>query len=178
MNIDKLARQLGAVAAAPDFGPEWARALLADALATQHDWLPNTLQNRDPDVDWVLYPVYRAPDRRASMLVAVFRSGARSPAHDHGTWGVVGIYRGREREIRYRRRRAAGLEVERTLVNPRGAISVVPPDAIHSVEAIDGRDAVSIHIYGTDIVTQRRSSFDPVTGEETFFTPDFTTAGG
>ncbi|HEY5854537.1 MAG TPA: cysteine dioxygenase [Aldersonia sp.] len=177
MDIDELTRRIGAAAEAPDFGPERVRVILTDALATQDDWLTGALQHRDPDVDWVLYPVYRAPDRRASLLVAVFSSGAVSPAHDHGTWAVVGIYRGREREIRYRRRGEC-LEVERTLVNPRGAISIVPSDAIHSVEALDGCDAVSIHVYGTDIVTQRRSSFDPATGEETIFTPDFTTSDG
>ena len=177
MNLDEFTSRIGAAAEAPDFGPERVRLILGDALTTQDDWLPAGLQHRDPDVDWVLYPVYRPPDRRASMLVAVFSSGAVSPAHDHGTWAVVGIYRGREREIRYRRT-GEGIEIERTLVNPRGTISIVPPDAIHSVEALDGCDAVSIHVYGTDIVTQRRSSFDPVTGEETIFTPDFTAAGG
>jgi len=122
------------------------------------------------------YSIYRAPDGRASILVAVFGPGVVTPAHDHGAWAVVGTYRGREREIRYRRS-GTGLEVDCTLVNPPGAVSVIPLDAIHSVEALDGRDAVSIHIYGTDIVTQRRSTYDTTTGEARSFTPDFTTAG-
>jgi hypothetical protein len=39
-------------------------------------------------------------------------------------------------------------------VNPRGSVTTVLDRMIHTVEALDGRPAVSFHIYGTDIVTQ------------------------
>jgi hypothetical protein len=38
---------------------------------------------------------------------------------------------------------------------------------------MDGQQAVSIHVYGTDIVTQQRSEFDPLTGTERVFRPPF-----
>ena len=65
----------------------------------------------------------------------------------------------------------AQLEVDQTLENERGIASVVPDGRIHTVEAMDGQQAVSIHVYGTDIVTQQRSEFDPLTGTERVFRP-------
>lgn len=44
---------------------------------------------------------------------------------------------------------------------------------IHTVEALDGRRAVSLHICGTDIVTQVRSTFDVERGPKEIFPPDF-----
>jgi predicted metal-dependent enzyme (double-stranded beta helix superfamily) len=54
----------------------------------------------------------------------------------------------------------------------------VPDGTIHTVEALDGVDAVSIHVYGTDIVTQERSTFDLATGREDIYRPEFTEADG
>ena len=58
-------------------------------------------------------------------------------------------------------------------MSPRGTVTVVPEGAIHTVEALDGVDAVSIHVYGTDIVTQERHAFDLETGAVSIFSPDF-----
>jgi hypothetical protein len=112
-------------------------------------------------------------------IVAVFRPGVPAPVHDHGSWAVIGIYRGRERETWFRRANheqgpgRARLEVVRSFVNETGAVSTAPDGMIHTVQALDGRDAVSIHVYGTDIVTQQRSTFDLDTGTEEIFRPDF-----
>lgn len=67
----------------------------------------------------------------------------------------------------------ARLEPLRTFVNETGTVSVVPDGMIHTVEALDRQDAVSIHVYGTDIVTQERSTFDLDAGTEQTFRPDF-----
>ena len=73
-------------------------------------------------------------------------------------------------------RAGAQLEVEQTFVNQCGTVSVVADGRIHTVEAMDGQQAVSIHVYGTDIVTQQRSEFDPLTGTERVFRPPFAEA--
>jgi len=41
----------------------------------------------------------------------------------------------------------------------------------------DGAQAVSIHVYGTDIVTQQRSELDVLAGTERVFRPPFAEAG-
>ena len=164
-------------------GPEAVRAVLAAAVADDSDWLDPQYQERPETRDWVLYPLYRASDGHLSILVAVFKAGVSTTAHNHGAWAVVGVYRGRERETWYRRLDdgsapgRARLQVADTFVNPRGTVTVVPDGTIHSVEALDGTDAISIHVYGTDILTQNRSTFDLRTGSEAPFRPDFTDLG-
>jgi predicted metal-dependent enzyme (double-stranded beta helix superfamily) len=79
----------------------------------------------------MLYPLYRAPDRRASMLVAVFRPGITAPVHNHGSWAVIGIYRGRERETWFRRTDVAAtgtvhLEPAHSFVNATGSVTWCP----------------------------------------------------
>jgi predicted metal-dependent enzyme (double-stranded beta helix superfamily) len=169
----ELIERLKVAAEAADFGAEDARRLLSEALADETDWLDPRFQQRGGE-DWMLHPLHRAPDGSLSVLAAVFREGVLCPAHDHGTWAVIGIYRGRERETRYRPSGRTGqLVVDRVLVSPRGTVTVVPDGSIHTVEALDGHDAVSIHVYGTDIVTQHRQTYDLATGAATPFAPAF-----
>ena len=171
-------------AATPQAGPEPGRVrdILQEALATPGDWMDPAYQQLG-DGDYALYPVYRAEDGRCSILVVVLRPGTPLPVHNHGTWAVIGVYQGREHETWFRRvdpgttPGRAQLEVDQTFVNERGTASVVPDGKIHTVEAFDGNQAVSIHIYGTDIVTQQRSEFDLQTGTEKVFRPPFEEAG-
>ena len=170
-------------ASAPGSGPnpEQVRDILSEALATPGDWIDPAYQHLG-EGEYALYPVYRAEDGRCSMLVAVLRSGTPLPVHNHGSWAVIGVYKGREHETWFRRvddgsvPGRAQLEVDQTFENERGTASVVPDGRIHTVEAMDGQQAVSIHVYGTDIVTQQRSEFDPLTGTERVFRPPFAEA--
>ncbi|HVL83701.1 MAG TPA: cysteine dioxygenase family protein [Pseudonocardia sp.] len=153
-------------------GPEPVRAALTTALADSSDWLDARYLDRDPAADWALHPLLRAEN--CSVLAVVFRPGAAVPVHDHGSWAVIGIYRGRERETRYGLTEGPGpLEVVGTLVNAQGDVTVVPRDVAHTVEALDGDDAVSIHVYGTDIVTRERHTYDVETGETQPYRPRF-----
>lgn len=169
-------------AAGTDFGPERTVALLEEAFAQGLDWLDERYLECPEDREWMLYPLYRAPDRRTSMLVAVFSPGVTAPVHNHGSWAVIGIYRGRERETWFRRTddgaaEAVRLEPADSFVNATGSVHEVPDGTIHTVEALDGKDAVSIHVYGTDIVTQERSTFDLATGREDIYRPKFSDVG-
>jgi predicted metal-dependent enzyme (double-stranded beta helix superfamily) len=170
-------------ASAPGTGPdpERVRDILQEALASPGDWIDPAYQQLG-EGDYALYPVYRATDGRCSMLVVVLRPGTPLPVHDHGSWAVIGVYQGREQETWFRRvddgtvPGRAQLEVEQRFVNRRGTVGVVPDGRIHTVEAMDGQQAVSIHLYGTDIVTQQRSEFDPQAGTERVFRPPFAEA--
>jgi 3-mercaptopropionate dioxygenase len=170
-------------ASAPGTGPdpERVRDILREALATPGDWIDPAYQQLG-EGEYALYPVYRAEDGRCSMLVVVLRPGTPLPVHNHGSWAVIGVYKGREHETWFRRvddgsvPGRAQLEVDQIFVNDRGTASVVPDGRIHTVEAMDGQQAVSIHVYGTDIVTQQRSEFDPLTGTERVFRPPFAEA--
>ncbi|WP_318503405.1 cysteine dioxygenase family protein [Bacillus sp. T3] len=98
--------------------------------------------------------------------------GARSkaPVHDHLVWGLVGIYEGAIEETRYRKidndNDSDGvpgiqLEIIDTVIAKKNDISFVyPPNAdIHGVRNPFKDQAVTIHIYGTDIGKQQRHSY-------------------
>jgi predicted metal-dependent enzyme (double-stranded beta helix superfamily) len=171
-----LVREMAAVAGRPDFGPDRAAAVLDRCLTDRTTVLDDRHLTRPAGEPWALHPLVRAPDRSWSMLVAVFATGARAPVHDHGSWAVIGIYRGREKETWFRSGPGDGpaLVEDRVFVNDPRTTHVVPDGVIHTVEALD--EAVSIHVYGTDIVLQERNSYDPVTGAVERYQPAFTDA--
>jgi predicted metal-dependent enzyme (double-stranded beta helix superfamily) len=177
--VGDLIDRIGTAAAAADFGPHHVHDILQDVLRRDDDWLDPRYQDLAGEPVGKLYPLYRAPDRRWSMLVAVFAPGARTPVHDHGSWAVTGTYRGREQETWFQRTDdgsvpgRAQLVAELTRVNEPGTVCAVPDGMIHTVEALDGRQAVSLHVYGTDIVTQPRRTYDLDAGTEAPFTPAF-----
>src|SRR3954468_12234249 len=75
---------------------------------------------------------------RLSIVALVWLPGQRTPIHDHVSWCVVGVYRGAERETRYRLVEHDGqrrLVPAGTIEAPAGHVEVlVPPvENIHSV---------------------------------------------
>ena len=81
--------------------------------------------------------------------------GAPSPVHDHGSWAVIGIYRGRERETWFRPGPGDGpaLVEDCVFVNHPRTTHAVPDGIIHTVEALD--EAVSIHVTGPRDVSRK-----------------------
>ena len=62
--------------------------------------------------------VYRAEDGRCSILVVVLRPGTPLPVHNHGSWAVIGVYKGREHETWFRRIDADRLFYSFTVTEP------------------------------------------------------------
>jgi 3-mercaptopropionate dioxygenase len=123
--------------------------LAADGwLAPEHQ-----LGSRDGYTQHLLHV---SESRRLSVVALVWLPGQRTPVHDHVSWCVVGVYRGVERETRYRLVERGG----RRVLLPVGAVearaghveALVPPaENIHSVTAVGWRKTISIHVYGADI---------------------------
>lgn len=96
------------------------------------------------------------------MASVVWDVGQRTPVHSHETWGVVGIYSGTEREVRYLKPVAPTAGAPLT---PAGeeqvTVCCTTDDDVHSVAAIGNEPTVGIHVYGGNIGTIRRRSCDP-----------------
>jgi predicted metal-dependent enzyme (double-stranded beta helix superfamily) len=97
--------------------------------------------------------VHVSPDRRVSIVALVWLPGQRTPIHDHVSWYVVGIYEGRECEIRYR---AVGRHLEevgsiRRAPRPRRGDRASSKADIHAVTAVGDEPTISIHVYDADI---------------------------
>jgi predicted metal-dependent enzyme (double-stranded beta helix superfamily) len=162
--------------------PAFAALLAADG------WLPP--EYASPDVTSGMgsgigqYALYRAEDGSLTLFSLVIPAGAETPVHDHLAWGLVGVYRGRQRETVYRRMdegrddRKADLEVSRTHSMEAGQFySLVPPlDDIHYVRTISELPSVSIHLLANDTACAWRHRFDPSTGEVTPFRSGYSNA--
>jgi 3-mercaptopropionate dioxygenase len=146
---------------------------LSDLLAGDYR-LPPEVTRPSPERH-VTYPLYIAPDDSWSMASVVWDVGQRTPVHSHETWGVVGIYSGIEHEVRYLKPVAstAGAALTPTgeeLWEP-GQVTVccTTDDDVHAVAAVGNQPTVGIHVYGGNIGTIRRQSYDPATGEARWF---------
>lgn len=103
--------------------------------------------------------VYIDRRRRFVVMSSVWQPGHATPIHDHGTWGVMGIYEGELKVTNYLRlddRKKPGcaeLRESTGMWSGPGSVSyVLPPnEEIHKVECLDKR-TVALHVYGKDII--------------------------
>ena len=80
--------------------PEAIAARLQPLLA-QDGWLAR--RHQAPGADrYRQHLLHVSSCRRLSVVALVWRPGQVTPIHDHVSWCVVGVYRGLERETRYR----------------------------------------------------------------------------
>jgi predicted metal-dependent enzyme (double-stranded beta helix superfamily) len=101
-----------------------------------------------------------------------FEPDALTPIHNHGSWGVIGIYRGRDRYQIWRRldqRHEPGsarveLVEERILEVGDVAILPPPPQDIHAQQGLDGAPAYEFVLFGKNTMLLPRLYFDPAQG--------------
>jgi predicted metal-dependent enzyme (double-stranded beta helix superfamily) len=109
------------------------------------------------------YMLHRAP--KFNVTSVVWRPGDRATAHNHETWGVIGVIDNEIEETRYRVSDTGGgrakLEVTSVTRHGAGAVSrLVPGDEVHAMHNRTARETVEIHVYGKDLVGLRRRRWD------------------
>jgi predicted metal-dependent enzyme (double-stranded beta helix superfamily) len=157
-------------------------ALLSGLLASGYRLPPEV--TRPSNEHHVTYPLYIAPDDSWSLASVVWNVGQRTPVHGHETWGVVGIYAGAERELRYVK--PAESEPGRALTQAgeqvweRGQVTVccTTDDDIHAVAAVGDEPTIGIHVYGGNIGTINRRLYDPATGAVQWFVSGWDSPAG
>jgi predicted metal-dependent enzyme (double-stranded beta helix superfamily) len=101
-----------------------------------------------------------------TVQTVTFAPGTQSTIHNHGTWGVVAVLKGQERNTFWRRSQNPEFpdQIEKT-----GEIELLPgdiisftPDAIHSVQAVGNEPTVTFNVYG-ETEPKDRFEFDFVT---------------
>lgn len=137
------------------------RERLADLVA-EDDWLPEAYAQPHPKY-YQQYLLYGDPLERLSVVSFVWGPGQETPVHNHRVWGMVGMLRGAEVARNY------GFGENGLLVESpperleRGAVTAVSPTIgdIHRISnAYTDRVSISIHVYGGNIGSIRRSVFD------------------
>jgi predicted metal-dependent enzyme (double-stranded beta helix superfamily) len=154
------------------------RALLAD----DRGFLRAGYTQPDPDA-YVMYPLHVEDDGSFSIAAAVWGTGQVSPIHDHGTWGVIGIYDGVEHERRFEPPATPGaggphLLGESDLKPGEVAVCCTSDQDVHEVSCASTVACVGIHVYGADIGSIERRSYDPHTGDVKMFVSDWAQPAG
>jgi len=105
--------------------------------------------------------IHRHPKERYVILSILWPAGYSSPVHDHGAWGVSGVYRNAMRVTNFVRRDDgsrpgyADLNEHSSLIAGVGSVTyVLPPnEEIHQIENPTDEVSASVHVYGRDITT-------------------------
>ncbi|GAA4993172.1 cysteine dioxygenase family protein [Kitasatospora paranensis] len=99
--------------------------------------------------------LHAEPDGSFSLAALVWLPGQHTPIHDHVSWCVAGVHRGREHEVRFALLPdddGARLVVTGEAVNAQGSVSAfAPPGDIHLVRNPGPGAAISLHVYGADL---------------------------
>jgi len=117
------------------------------------------------------FAYYKNEDGSLNIYGVLFRLEHPTPTHDHVTWGIIGVYSGRQRTARYRRvddgatpgRCSVALEEDAVLTHG-ATYPLLPPHDIHRIEVLGTEDGLSIHVLGADLKRQRRRIFDVENG--------------
>jgi predicted metal-dependent enzyme (double-stranded beta helix superfamily) len=101
--------------------------------------------------------------RSESLTVfhAALAPGFRNAPHDHGTWAVVAVYDGTERNVFYRRQGSTLVEDRRVDVAAPQVIAMLP-GVIHAIANPLPTASCAIHVYGNDHFDASRSMWHPV----------------
>ncbi len=155
-----------------------ARGLLAELISDDR-WLPPAFAQPHPEY-YQQYLLHCDPLERFSLVSFVWGPGQRTPVHDHGVWGLIGMLRGAETGQHYRIGDDGRLQPQgaQTRLEP-GDIEAVSPTLgdIHRVaNAWPDRVSISIHLYGANIGAVAHHVFDPETGEAKPFVSGYSAA--
>ncbi|MBW4672893.1 MAG: cupin [Desmonostoc geniculatum HA4340-LM1] len=101
-----------------------------------------------------------------TVQTVTFAPGTRSTIHNHGTWGVVAVLKGQEKNTFWQRTHSSEsqdkIECTGEIILSPGDIISFTPDAIHCVEALGNEPTVTFNVYGeTD--PKERFEFDFLT---------------
>jgi predicted metal-dependent enzyme (double-stranded beta helix superfamily) len=139
--------------------------LLVRRLITNSYWLQTQCAEPNPDTGTGVIMLYDEIGYPLTVQVTTYLPGTRSTIHNHGTWGVVAILKGEEKDILWRRTAdpqfpdAIDPTTEAILLP--GDIISFTPDAIHSVVALGDEPVVTFSIYG-ETHHSKRFEFDPL----------------
>lgn len=156
----------------------FCRAQLVD-LISRDDWLPEEFAAPHPG-NYQQYLLHCDPLERFSLISFVWGPGQKTPIHNHGTWGLIGMLRGSEISQAYEvSEQEPGLVPARHEVLNPGDIAFVSPEVgdIHEViNAFDDRVSISIHLYGANIGLAERSVYEPASGRSRPFVSGYSSS--
>lgn len=144
---------------------------LVRKLLNNNPWLLTEYAPADPELGWAVTTLYDEPNFPLTVQTVAWFPGQVSPIHNHGTWGLVALISGQEKNIIWQENPSGSTAkiqpVGELILNP-GDIITFLPTAIHHIEALGMEPTVSFNLYGeTDY--EQRFEFDPVSSIKKIF---------
>lgn len=140
--------------------------LLVRRLITNSYWLQTQYVEPSPDTGSGVIMLYDEIGYPLTVQIATYLPGTQSSIHNHGTWGIVAVLKGEEKNTLWQRTPDPQFP---DWVEPMAEVIVLPgdiisftPGAIHSVEALGDEPIVTFSIYG-ETHHSKRFEFDPIT---------------
>lgn len=114
------------------------------------------------------YCLYRAEDASLCLFSFVIPPDTTTPVHDHGAWGLVGLYRGQQHETYYHRTDDGSVEgkallelMEEQTIEAGDFYPLLPGVRdIHSVGSTADGPSISIHLLANDTGCTDRRQYD------------------
>jgi predicted metal-dependent enzyme (double-stranded beta helix superfamily) len=129
-------------------------------------WIQNRYLEPCPKTRVSILNLYDEIGFPLTVQTVTFSPGFSSPNHNHGTWGVVAILKGQEKNTFWQLAYDPNFEAK---IIPIGEITLMPGDiisftstAIHQIEAIGNEPLVTFNFYGETQANQR-FEFEPNT---------------
>ena len=101
-----------------------------------------------------------------TLMLSRFSPEAPTPVHDHKSWGVACVVRGRDRYTHFEPATDGGVRVlyEKELGPGSFVTWLDPPHDVHSQQGVDD-DAMELVLFGKNVTAIPRNYYDPKTGE-------------
>jgi len=101
-----------------------------------------------------------------TLMLSRFSPDAPTPVHDHKSWGVACVVRGRDRYMHWELTPDGAVRVlyEKELGPGSHVAWLGPPHDIHSQQGI-AEDAMELVLFGKNVTTIQRSYYDASTGK-------------
>jgi predicted metal-dependent enzyme (double-stranded beta helix superfamily) len=139
--------------------------ILVKRLIVNSYWINSQFLEPNPKTGISVLLLYDELGFPLTVQTVTFAPGTISNIHNHGTWGVVAVLKGQEKNTFWHRNPCSEFpdKIEST-----GEIELFPgdmisfsPDVIHRVEALGDQPTITFNIYGeTD--PKKRFEFDPI----------------
>ncbi|NJM96765.1 MAG: cupin [Phormidesmis sp. RL_2_1] len=138
---------------------------LVRKLVVNSYWLKTQCPKLDPKAAAAFLNLYDEIGYPLTVQIETLMPGASSTIHTHGTWGIVAVLQGQERNTLWRRSPEPAFPDKITRVAEKdlvyGDVISFVPDAIHSVEAVGDKPLVTFNLYG-ETERQQRFEFDAI----------------
>ncbi|MDJ0660093.1 MAG: cupin [Crocosphaera sp.] len=139
---------------------------LVRRLLTSSYWIQGEYRWPNAQQGWSVVNLYDELNFDLTIQMVAWLPGQVSKIHNHGTWGMVAVIDGVEKNTFWRRKSQTPTSDQIEKVGEQhissGDIICFTPSAIHSIEVIGEEPVVSFNLYGRTNYKQRWE-FDPLT---------------